>query len=196
MNDALNQTRLGDQSMIKEKFAGNWKPEDAAWYSAAGETDPKKKAEREQSVKRSQFEQVVTDSRLSPENGGASKWDKRANYDKPWNGSKEKKTFAWPWKKDATTKESTLAKSWEGRDKLSREGPKVAREGDDTSLMGDKSFATRDYNTRQPDIVKKEQVVASNPDRHRELNIIEDRNEPVEKPGWSVSDIRKFLNKH
>ena len=195
-NDSLNRTRIGDTKMLEEKFAGNWKPEDAAWYSAPGETDPKKLKERESSVKRSQFESVVSKSRSKVDEHGTSQWDKRANYEKEWAGTKEKKTFKWPWQKpDVKPKDSGLTKEYAGQ-KDAREDSRIAREGDETARDNSKTFGTSDYVNREPEIKKKEQWQAANPDVHKELKIIEDRSEAKDESNWSITDIRKFLNKH
>jgi hypothetical protein len=196
-NDSLNKTRVGGEKLMEEKFAGNWKPEDAAWYSAPGETDAKKIAQKEKAGKRSQFEQVVSKSRGTGDEKGSSPWDKRAQYDKEWLGTKEKKTFAWPWQKaDLKQKENGMPKQYAGQERVSHERELVAREGAETAKEGDKAFGTKDYDSRRPDITKKEQWQAAKPELHKELNIIEDRSAPKEDTGWSVSDVRKFLNKN
>ena len=195
-NDPLNRTRIGDDRMLEDKFAGNWKPEDAAWYSAPGETDKKKIAEREKSVKRSQFEKVMSSSRGKKDEENPKQWDKRANYEKEWSGTKEKKTFEWPWQKpDFKTKQSNLTADYAARERVSKEGAKVARESGETTKDAAKSFATADYDSRRPAIKKTEQWQAAKPEMHKGLNIIEDRDKPKEDSGWSVSDVRKFLNK-
>ncbi len=195
-NDSLNTTRVGGEKLLEDKFAGNWKPEDAAWYSAPGESDAKKIAEREKSVKRSQFESVVSGSRGHAEEKGATQWDKRANYEKEWSGSKQKKTFAWPWQKsDLKQKESTMAKPYAPGERAPREGSQVAREGAETTRDTEKSFATQGYTSGRSEIAKKEQWQAAKPEMHQEMKIIEDRSEAKDEGGWSISDIRKFLNK-
>ncbi len=196
-NDSLNRTRIGDDRMLEDKFAGNWKPEDAAWYSAPGETDKKKIAEREKSVKRSQFEKVMTETRGKKGESGPNQWDKRANYEKEWGDStKEKKVFAWPWRKpDVKTKQSNLNQEFAVRERPSQENSQVAREGIEQTNDPRKAFATENYDSRRPEIKKTEQWQAAKPEMHRGPNIIEDRNEPKESSGWSVSDVRKFLNK-
>jgi hypothetical protein len=196
-DDSLNQTRVGGEKLLEEKFAGNWKPEDAAWYSAPGETNSKKIAEREKMVKRSQFQKVVSDSRGHAEEKGKTQWDKRANYEKEWSGSKKKKTFAWPWQKsDLKQKESTMAKAYTPGERTSREGAKVAREGTETVREGDKSFGTQEYKSGRSEIEKKEQWQAAKPEMHKDVKIIEDRSQAKDEGGWSISDIRKFLNKN
>jgi hypothetical protein len=195
-NDSLNRTRIGDDRMLEDKFAGNWKPEDAAWYSAPGETDKKKIAEREKSVKRSQFEKVLSGSRAKKDEKTPNQWDKRANYEKEWAGTKEKKTFEWPWQKpDVKTKQSNLKKEYAGQERTSKEGSQVAREETETNRDSRKSYATEDYDSHRPEIKKTEQWQAAKPEMHHGLNIIEDRDKPKKDSGWSVSDVRKFLNK-
>ncbi len=196
-NDALEQTRIGGSDMMESKFQA--KPEDASWFSTAGDEDGKtasKQGKHEAEKKRSMFEKVVSENRSKVDAHGPSQWDKRANYEKEWSGSKEKKTFTWPWQKgDVKKQESLLAKDYAGLKKDQPQGEKVAREDADTFNGNSKMYATTDYQTRRPDITKKEEWMTEKADAHHQPKIIEDRSKPKDDE-WSISDIRTILGKH
>jgi hypothetical protein len=195
-DDTLERNRVGGQDLLKEKFAATWKPEDAAWYNPPGEENAKKKKEGESGRKRSQFESVVATSRSRLDEHKSNQWDKRANYEKEWSGKKSKDTFKWPWQKaDLSHKESGITKIYNDSTKAAHDGKTEAREATATNLNNDKEYTKTEYDSHKPDIAMKEQWEAAKPENHREMNIIEDRAKPKEDKGWSVSDIRKFLNK-
>lgn len=182
---------------IRNKFAGNWKPEDASWYSAPGETDKKKIAENQKSVHRSKFEQVVTKSREEALFSKSTKWQERTVYHKEFGKGEDKKTFSWPWqKKTAATKLNNMVRTNEAQERVSADASRTARESTATARDGSTEFATRDFNSRTPDVQKRAFWKTEQASSHRTPDIIEDRSESSKDEGWSVSDVRKLLNKN
>lgn len=196
LTGSANLTDFQKSEQIKNHFAG-WKPDEANWYAAAGETDKKKIKDKEETRRRSSFESKVDDTRANKKAfTKSSQWEDRKAYTKDFAGTKEKKTFAWPWQnKESATKDSTLAKDYQGRDKTGREADIIARESHEDSRESSKMFGTKAYDSREPDFKKKDNIAQKKADDPGELEIIEDRGKVKDDKGWSVSDIRKFLGK-
>lgn len=198
-DDGIQGARLGfGDEAIKEKFAGNWKPEDASWYSAQGETDKKKRLEAEKKIHRSPFENSVNKSREEAMFSKSTKWQERSVYHKEFDTGKDKKKFSWPWeKKTANTKSSDLMKVNQNQERVSREASMSARETDREAKQGDQVFGTREFQNREEDVKKKGFWKTEQESSHRQPEIIVDRDKPdKDASSWSVSDVRRLLNKN
>lgn len=190
-------TSAAKEAALTKKFAGNWRPEDASWGSASGETDPKKKAENDKKSRRSQFEKSVTRSRENALFTKSTQWQERSFTRKEFSTGPEKKSRIWPWsKKTAATKQSDLVKTDSAQNQVSRDAGVAAQEHslkspDNSTQYGTDTYATQEHGAAQRRFTKAETSSA-----HREPNIIQDRNEASkQESGLSIQDLRKMLNK-
>jgi hypothetical protein len=196
LGGGLSGANVGGRDMLESKYAGNWKPEDASWYSSVGETDKKKIAEAEKKVKRSSFETRVTETRREAIHKMDNQWENRAGYHKEFSGTKQQKKFQWPWeKRAATTKESTLAKSANLGDKTPRELGRTSREQEIASRYEDQSFATRGFNNRESEVNRTRNLMPDREPNKPFTELIMNDREKETDDGWSISDVRKLLNK-
>jgi len=186
----------GEGALLK-KFAGNFKPEDASWYSAAGETDQKKKGKERQESKRSSFESQVAKTRKEDIFTKAARWDQRSDYQKEYAGNTKKKGFAWPWSKKFNTPENHLDTTYKNALPTPSEADRKARDADQTSRDAEREFATSDFANKKDEVKHSTYWPAEKPSAHRTPLMLDDRDKPRKDAdsSWSLSDVRKLLNK-
>ena len=186
----------GEGALLK-KFAGNFKPEDASWYTSSGETDQKKKAKDRQESKRSSFESQVAKTRKEDIFTKQARWDQRSNYQKEYAGNTKKQGFAWPWTKKFNTADKHLDTVYHNALPTPVEVDRKAREVDQTPRDGDREFATSEFANKKQDVKHSSYWPAEKPSAHRTPLMLDDRDKSHKDSDsdWSLSDVRKLLNK-
>lgn len=198
-DNSLERANIGEgEGALLKKFAGNWKPEDASWYAASGETDQKKKAKNRQETQRSPFESQVAKSRGGTQPHKESPWDQRSVYQKDYAGNTKKKAFAWPWsKKYAGTGNQHLETAYQKKLPTPREADEVAAEGNTQASEAQKEYSTTVRRSEETEFKRTSYWPATKPSAHRKPTMLEDRDSSHEDRAadWSLSDVRKLLNK-
>ncbi|MBP7949167.1 MAG: hypothetical protein KA004_05880 [Verrucomicrobiales bacterium] len=187
---------VGGEAMIEKKFIG-WKPEDASWWAAASETDPKKRAEAEKKIRRTSFEKKVMDSRHAAATSKDSSWQERQFGTKEFTGTKENQPSPWPWaKKEARTSQTAAIKPAREQERVAGEADSAARETGDAARDSSKDFAAGDFREKDRRVRTSANQAAEKAMEHDDPKIVQDVGS-TEKPdeGWSIKDIRKLLNK-
>ena len=186
----------GEGALLK-KFAGNFKPEDASWYSAAGDTDQKQKGKERQESRRSSFESQVAKTRKEDIFTKAARWDQRSDYQKEYAGNTKKKAFSWPWSKKFNTPDKHLGTAYQNALPTPKETDQKAREADQTPRDAEREFATSDFANKKDEVKRSSYWPAEKPSAHRTPLMLDDRDKPHQEAdtSWSLSDVRKLLNK-